>query len=288
MLMIYRSASGERECEERAETVSERLGGEVVRIGVGEIRPNPAQPRRIFESEALAALSESIRRHGLLQPLLVRRAEDGGVELISGERRLRAAIEAGLLSVPCVFAEADCRESAELAIIENLQREDLNMFEEAAAMATLAERYHLTQDEIADRLSVSQACVANKLRLLRHSEETRELILRHHLTERHARALLRIPDEETRARLLEEIISRGLNVAASEALVASCLSARKEQPRRQRIKGAVKDLRLFYNSVEGAIDIARRAGVNVTSERREEGGMIELLIRIGGEQTSEP
>lgn len=283
MLMIYRSATGERECEERAETVAQRLGGEVKRIPTDEIRPNPAQPRRVFDAEALGALAESIRRHGLLQPLLVRHAEDGGVELISGERRLRASIEAGLLSVPCVFTDADSEESAELAIIENLQREDLNMFEEAAAMAALAERYCLTQDEIAQRLSVSQACVANKLRLLRHTDTARALILEHHLTERHARALLRIANEQTREQILRQIIERGLNVAASEALVASVLEESAVKPHRQRIKGALKDLRLFYNSLEGAIDIARRAGVNVTSERREEGGIVELVIRIGGE-----
>ncbi len=286
MLMIYRSATGRGECEEHAETVAERLGTEVVRIGTEEIRPNPAQPRRVFDPEAIASLAESIRRHGLLQPLLVRRTENGGVELISGERRLRAAAEAGLLSVPCVFAEADGAESAELAIIENLQREDLNMFEEAAAMAALIERYRLTQDEDAERLSVSQACVANKLRLLRHTDEARALILEHHLTERHARALLRLPDAETREEILGQIIGRGLNVAASEALVASVLETSEVKPRRQRIKGAVKDLRLFYNSVEGAIDIARRAGVAVTSERREEGGIIELVIRIGRDQAN--
>jgi ParB family chromosome partitioning protein len=256
------------------------LSREILLLAPAEICPNPAQPRRSFNEESILALADSIRRHGILEPLIVRRSGEG-YELISGERRLRAARLLGLPSVPCLLRGADERESAELAIIENLQREELNIFEEAVAMAILIDRYRLTQEEIARRLSVSQACVANKLRLLRHSERARALILEHKLTERHARALLRIKDEATRDDVLLRVIKRGMNVAATEAFIASLLSAKEESiRRRQRERGYMKDIRLLYNSIDNALDIARRSGVSITSERREGEDCVELTIRI--------
>ena len=173
----------------------------------------------MFDTEALRALSESIRRHGILQPPVVRQIAPDLYELIAGERRLRAALLAGMTSIPCLVRAGDDHESAELAIIENLQRRDLDMFEEAYAIATLCEKYRLTQEQVGQKLSVSQSYVANKLRLLRFDEETREAILRAGLTERHARALLRLIGKKELESALSKIVAEGLNVARSEALV---------------------------------------------------------------------
>ena len=173
--------------------------GRVVFLPARSIRPNPAQPRKIFRPEALDELSDSIRQHGILQPLSVRRSGNG-YELIAGERRLRAAKLLGMAEVPCIVVEADSLRSAELAIIENLQREDLNMFDEASAISALIDLYGLTQEEVAAKLSASQSYVANKLRLLRFDDFERQVIIERRLTERHARALLRRAGGGDRAR----------------------------------------------------------------------------------------
>lgn len=253
-----------------------RESGQVEMIGVTEIRKNPAQPRRNFDEEALLALAGSIRRHGLLQPLVVRRLAFGGYELIAGERRLRASILAGVRELPCIVRESDPDESAELAIIENLQRRDLDMFEEAVAIAALCARYHMTQEEIGKRLSVSQSYIANKLRLLRLSEEARAIILGGRLTERHARAVLRLP-EEKRIPTLRRMAEEDMNVAAAERYVEKLLAER--HPRRHQA-GVIKDIRLFYNSLDRAMRLVRQSGIGIRSERREDEQGIEVIIRI--------
>lgn len=279
-MTIFRSGSATPESEERIAPVG-IAAGEIRILPISEIAPNPGQPRKSFDEEAIASLADSIGQYGILQPLSVRMLPGGRYELISGERRLRAARRAGLLSVPCVIADVDSLVSAELAIIENLQREDLNMFEEAYAIASLIDRYAMTQEEIAYRLSVSQSAVANKLRLLRHTEGAKKLILENRLTERHARALLRIRDDGMRDEALLRVIARNLNVAATEAFVETLLNETAPTIRRRRhYNGAMKDIRLFYNSIDNALDIARRSGVGVTAEKKEEDGIIELTIRI--------
>ena len=178
--------------------------GALVLIPVDEIMPNKAQPRKEFESEALSVLAESIRKHGVLQPITVKRRRELSdysifkYELVAGERRLRASKIAGLGLIPALVLDVTDSESAELALIENLHREDLNIFEEAAAIASLMDLYDLTQVEVAEKLSLSQPAVANKLRLLRLSEAERRIILQNNLSERHARALLRVKDDEKR------------------------------------------------------------------------------------------
>jgi ParB family chromosome partitioning protein len=251
------------------------------------VLPNPAQPRAHFEDEALAALSDSIKRYGLLQPISVRRTESG-YELIAGERRLRAAILAGMKEIPALVYRVDDGSSAELALMENLLREDLDMFETAQAMERLATEYGLTQEEIAGRLSVSQSYVANKLRLLRFSGAVRERILAQGLTERHARALLRLP-EAFLDTALSAVERGGLNVASTEKLVEEILAGKTEKKKRPkgRIRGAMKDIRLFYNSVDRAVAMVRRCGVRVESRREEAEGEIRLVISIPREGLSE-
>lgn len=261
--------------------------GIIHQIPIDEIRPNPAQPRRVFAPDAIAALSDSIRRYGVIQPLSVRRTADGTFELIAGERRLRAAAAIGMETVPCVIAEADERTSAAMAIIENIQRENLNMFEEAVAFSSLIRLYNLTQDEIAAKLSVSQSFVANKLRLLRYLPDEQSLILTANLTERHARALLRLSGDDRLTALREVIINR-LNVADTEAYVESILHPTEDAPKPVHPKPVIPknraailgDVRLFYNSVNHAVDIMRQAGVHATTEKRETEDGTEILIKI--------
>ncbi len=260
--------------------------GEIRQIGVHLIRPNPSQPRNEFDEEALVQLADSIRAYGILQPLSVRPLpnpdSDGKCyELVAGERRLRAAKLIGCESVPCVLVCIDGKKSAELAIIENIQRKDLNLFEEASAIASLIDLYALTQDQVAKRLSTSQSYVANKLRILRLTPFEREKILRHHLTERHARALLRIESLEQRGQVLSDIISRSLNVAQTEEYIEKQLNlAKKPQKKELQRKFILKDIRLFYNTIDKAIATVRSAGVNIISAKSESEDAIELTIRI--------
>lgn len=203
--------------------------GRIILLPADRILPNPAQPRSSFADDSLLRLADSIRQYGILQPLTVRRLGDDW-ELIAGERRLRAAKLCGLVQVPCLVIAADGQRSAELAIIENLQREDLNLFEQASAIAALMDIYHLTQEQAANRLSTSQPTVANKLRLLRYTAAERELILSSGLTERHARTLLRLTDPVQRQSTLLRVIEEGDNVAATETLVDRLLRENAEKP----------------------------------------------------------
>ncbi len=259
-------------------------------LSTKDIHPNPSQPRRIFAPEAIAALADSIRRYGIIQPLSVRKTvgEDGtAFELIAGERRLRAAISIGMERVPCVILAADSEQSAAMAVIENIQRENLNMFEQAAAFSSLIRLHSLTQDEIAARLSVSQSYVANKLRLLRYLPEEQEQILSSHLTERHARALLRLSGED-RLQALRHTIAAHLNVAETEAYVESILHPseaaapdKKQTPEIPKNRPAIlRDVRLFCNSLTHALDIMRQAGIDATSTKHEteEGTEIRVFI----------
>lgn len=252
---------------------------EVRDVPVKLIRPNPRQPRRVFDDEKLDSLTESVMRYGILQPITCKRTADGTYEIVAGERRFRAAVRAGFYAVPVIVIEADENESAELAIIENLQREDLNIFEEASAISSLIFIYRLTQSEAAERLAVSQSYIANKLRLLRFTNEERAMILEASLSERHARCLLRLTDADARTSALRHIISRGLNVSASEKYVESLLSAPPKPPRAQKF--IFKDLRLFYNSLDRSAELIRASGVPVRIDRDETPTGVTVTVSIG-------
>lgn len=265
----------------------------VVCIQTSKIIPNPSQPRKAFSDRALSTLADSIKRHGVLQPLLVRKQGDE-YELIAGERRLRAASMAGIDKVPCIIREADPTHSAELAIIENLQREDLNMFEEAEAIRALIEKCGMTQEMAATRLSCSQSYVANKLRLLKLPELHRRVILDSHLTERHARALLRIRDNDERSDVISMILERRLNVSAAEDLIEDYLCKKERAASHERIQNVKrelctrllsKDMRLFYNSIDRAVDSVRSCGFSVRSDRRSVDGGIEISIFVKNKDT---
>lgn len=257
----------------------EFLSTRVQYIPLGRIRPNPQQPRRSFDEEGLAELAASIRSCGILQPLTVRRAGEG-YELVAGERRLRAARIAGLREVPCLVAQVGEEDSALLALMENLQRRDLDCWEEAQAIARLISRYGLSQEEAARRLGRAQPTVANKLRLLRLPEDVRALLRENGLTERHARALLRLQDPEVQRRAAGDIVRRGMNVAQAEAYVEKLLQSAQVTPPRGRSTYIIKDVRLFLNSVDRGLHLMRQAGVDAGWDRQDTDREILLTIRI--------
>ncbi len=259
-----------------------RNDNKVLMVSTIQIRPNKTQPRRNFDEDALKSLSQSIVENGILQPLTVRRINNTEFELIAGERRLRAAIMAGLSKVPCVVHACNDKESAVLALIENLQRTDLNMFEEGRGIARLIRKYNLTQEQAAIKLGKKQSTIANKLRLLRLSFEEQEWILTANLSERHARALLRISDESLRREALSRIITENLSVGASEALVTDLLMKRKprEPERKGDRKVVVRDVRIFVNTINKAVDTMRLSGINAISRRSETDDYIEYTVKI--------
>ena len=257
----------------------EFLSTRVQYIPLGRIRPNPQQPRRSFDEEGLAELAASIRSCGIRQPLTVRRAGEG-YELVAGERRLRAARIAGLREVPCLVAQVGEEDSALLALMENLQRRDLDCWEEAQAIARLISRYGLSQEEAARRLGRAQPTVANKLRLLRLPEDVRALLRENGLTERHARALLRLQDPEVQRRAAGDMVRRGMNVAQAEAYVEKLLQSAQVTPPRGRSTYIIKDVRLFLNSVDRGLHLMRQAGVDAGWNRQDTDREILLTIRI--------
>lgn len=254
-----------------------RCSGKILLIPTGDIMPSPEQPRREFSYERLLQLAQSIGENGLIHPLTIT-YRDGRPVLVSGERRLRAAKIAGIREVPCIEVEAAGEKGALLSLIENLQREDLNCFEEAEGIYRLITVYGLTQEEAAHKLGCAQPTVANRLRLLRLPAEERRQILEGELTERHARALLRIEDAGVRQTAMRRMIREKLNAAQSDRLVAELLGGTEDK--RRRPTPLVRDVRLFLNTVNHAVDTMRRSGIEASAEKTETEEYIEYLVRI--------
>lgn len=251
--------------------------GRVLYLPVDQISPNPSQPRSVFSQEELEELADSIQNLGVLQPLTVRRQE-GRWELVAGERRLRAARMAGLTQVPCLSVQVDGQSSALLALVENLQRRDLDFWEEATALRTFLDTYHLSQEEVARRIGKSQSAVANKLRLLKLSDETVTLLRECGASERHARALLRLPPE-LQTQSARQVAEQSLTVAKTEALVEQLLAGGPPPPRRKPTF-IVKDVRLFLNTITRSLDLMRSAGVDAQCRREDTEEEILLTIHI--------
>lgn len=250
----------------------------IVKLAIDSIRPNPSQPRRTFEVQDLKELADSIASNGLLQPIVVRRRSGGTYELIAGERRLRACKSLGMREVPVLITSCSDRESAIFALTENLQRADLNMFEEAEGIRRLMEEWEITQEECAARLGRSQSAVANKLRLLKLPESVRKCILENNLTERHARALLRLQDPDEQKKVLGLILRNSMNVQQTDALVSKLL---KEEPKhRQKQMPVIKDVRIFGNTIQHAVSTLRRTGVEAESYHTETEEYLEWVVRI--------
>lgn len=246
--------------------------GRVVFLPARSIRPNPSQPRKVFREEALQELSESIQRHGILQPLSVRRS-GLGYELIAGERRLRAAQMAGLTEIPCIIMQMDDRESGMAAMIENLQRQDLDFIEEAQGISNLMAQFDMSQEQAARMLGKSQSAIANKLRLLRHSDAVLQALREGNLTERHGRALLRLPAEEQKLSAITQIAAQGMSVARAEKYIEALLSQRSPQPQKANVS-------VFLNSLTQSLQKIQKSGISAVSERRETDTQIVLTITI--------
>ena len=246
--------------------------GRVVFLPPTVIRPNPNQPRKVFREEALAELADSIRRHGILQPLSVRRIR-GSYELIAGERRLRAGISAGLTEIPCIVMQMDEKESGMTALVENLQRQDLDFIEEARGISRVMEEYAMSQEQTAQLLGKSQSSVANKLRLLRHSPPVLESLRRENLTERHARALLKLPTEPDKLKAIDTISKLHMSVARTEQYIESLLADRKETPPKANIGS-------FLKNVTQTLSRIQQCGIPAISERRDTESQIVLTITI--------
>lgn len=249
----------------------------VVFLPIAAISPNPGQPRRHFSRAGLEELAASIGEHGVLQPLSVRRVP-GGYELISGERRLRASRMAGLEEVPCILVSVDGQESSLLALVENLQRRDLDFVEEALALSRLIQTYHLSQEEAAKKLGKSQSAVANKLRLLKLPPEVLALLREKGFTERHARALLRLESPEQQTAAARAVVEGGLTVAKTEEYVEQLL--RPAPPARRKPTIVLKDVRLFLNTVSRGLSLMKQAGVKANCLRQETADTIQLTITI--------
>lgn len=262
----------------------EKIVNKVCLIPVEDIHPNPDQPRRVFREEELHALSESIEANGLLQPIMLMKEEDGSYRIIAGERRYRACRLLGMNAVPSIICTVTDEDAAALALIENIQRSDLNCFEEAIAIDKLIDKLDLTQEQAAKKLGKSQSAVANKLRLLKIPENVQKFLAENDLTERHARALLRLPKEEMLS-AAQEIAEQQLNVAQTEALVDAMLTPEEEKPIPYRGKKimVVKDLRIFRNTVERALETLRESGVEAFAEQNEHEEYLEYIVRVSKE-----
>ena len=246
--------------------------GRVVFLPARSIRPNPAQPRKFFTQEALEELAESIRRHGILQPLSVRR-QGSNYELIAGERRLRAAVLADLTDVPCIIMNMDSRESGITALVENIQRQELDFVEEAWGISHLMSAYSLSQEQVARLLGKSQSAVANKLRILRHSPQVLEALRAAKLTERHGRALLKLSDEGEKLAAIAVIRKLDMTVSRTEKYMEELLA--EKQPRIPKA-----NVGAFLNNLTQSLAKIQSCGVGAVSERRETEDKIVVTITI--------
>ena len=256
-----------------------RLGrAGIVQLPVNEIDPNPNQPRKLFDDSQLAELSASIAEYGVISPLTVR-LHFGRYELVAGERRLRAARMAGLKKVPCIVLDVNMEESSMLAMVENLQRQDLDFLEEARGIANLMRMYGLSQEECARRLGRSQSSVANKLRLLKLPDDVLAALRDNGLTERHGRALLRLLDAESRRAALAHIVQEGLNVAQTETYLRQLMGEESPAEKPKRIV-LVRDVRIFVNTIRHAVDLMKQNGIRAESEWTETDDYLEYVVKI--------
>lgn len=260
--------------------------GVVYQIPLDKIRPNPYQSRRYFHRHGLEELADSILAYGVLQPITVRKMSNGFYELVSGERRLRAAEIAGMATIPSILLHVGDRESALRAFMENIQRQNLSFLEEAEGYRNLMEDYGLTQEDLARMLCKSQSAIANKLRVLKLEESIKWQLVENGFTERHARALLRLPNEDCRQVVMEYMIEGDLNVKRTEELVAETLEIMRERPNTTKARKEIKekrfvtDFRLITNTIKQSVDIIRRSGVDVIYEDNENENVCEIKIHI--------
>mgnify|MGYP001623168578 FL=1 len=257
----------------------EKTINRVVLLDTSCIFPNPAQPRKVFEKEELIQLRDSIVANGLLQPLTVRRITDKLYELIAGERRLRACQMAEITQVPCIIVDVTEQQSAVYALIENIQRADLNFFEQALGIRTLMDEWGITQAQAAQKLGMAQSTVANKLRLLKLNPEQQHRIMEAGLTERHARALLRLEPEQ-REQVLTLMIEKQWNVIQADEYIDKVLEESQETEEKPKQFLVVKDVRIFFNTISKAIDVMKRSGIAAVATKHQKEDCIEYVVKI--------
>ena len=261
-----------------------RRGG-IVYLRTDELTPNPVQPRKRFDDESLEELSGSIKSYGILNPLTVR-LRCGKYELVAGERRLRAAKLAGLEEDPCILIDVNMEDASLIALVENLQRRDLDFIEEALGISQLIRMFGMSQEEAARRIGKSQSAVANKLRLLKLPSDVLESLRQNGLTERHGRALLRLPSPVAQRAALEYIVDNGLTVAATDAYIDALLSEPEEAERKDEEKPekrrtfVLKDVRVFLNTLSRSIDLMKQGGIDAGIQREETDDSLILTISI--------
>ena len=253
-------------------------------INIDCIRPNPYQPRKQFNKAALEELCESIKQYGVIQPINVRKISSNAYELVAGERRLRAAKMAELNEMPAIIINIDDNNSAVMALIENLQREDLSYMEEAEGYHNLITEHGFTQEELAQKIGKSQSTIANKIRLLKLPPLVKKILADNNLTERHARALLKLHDEQLQLKVLKHVCEKNMNVKKTEELVDRAIERytreAKEGGSERKFTRAIKDIRIFVNTIKQAIDLMKKSGVNVKAAQFDRGEYVEFVVRI--------
>lgn len=258
-------------------------------VNIECIRPNPYQPRKQFNKAAMEELCDSIKQYGVIQPINVRKISNNMYELVAGERRLRAATMAGLKEIPTIIINVDDNDSAVMALIENLQREDLSYMEEADGYNNLISDHGFTQEELAQKIGKSQSTIANKIRLLKLPPLVKKILADNSLTERHARALLKLHDEQLQLKVLKHICEKGLNVKKTEELVERAIDRYtkevKDKVPEKKFTRAIRDIRIFVNTIRQAIDLMKKSGVNAKAAQFDRGEYIEFIVRIPKKET---
>lgn len=260
--------------------LTERTNGdEVKQIPVGDIVGSPYQPRTIFDDEKIDELCQTIRTHGIIQPIVVRYRNEK-YEIIAGERRWRAVKKLGMESIPAILRDFNDSQAASIALIENLQREGLTAIEEAIAYQNLIDLHQLTQESLAQRLGKSQSTIANKIRLLNLPEGVKTALMERKITERHARALLSLDSEELQLKVLEEIISKELNVKQTEARIAYYKEAANNKKKVSKRISFTKDVRLALNTIRQSIDMVSGSGLAIKTAEKDHEDHYEIVIQI--------
>ncbi|PFL59550.1 nucleoid occlusion protein [Bacillus anthracis] len=265
--------------DESHEEIDKKVYEEIQEIAIVNITPNRYQPRTVFDDARIEELALTIRTHGLIQPIVVRQYEDDKYEIIAGERRFRAATKLGWEKVPAIIKNLNDTETASVALIENLQREELTAIEEAVAYQKLIELHNLTQEALAQRLGKGQSTIANKLRLLKLPEEIKSALLEKSITERHARALIPLKNEELQLKVLQEIVEKQLNVKQTEERIAKLLEEAKPK-RKAKQKAVSRDTRIAMNTIRQSLQMVADSGLNVNSEEEEFDEYYQITIKI--------
>lgn len=260
--------------------MSSKQSYHVFQIPVHLIKPNPSQPRKVFDEEMLGELAESIKQYGIMQPISIRKIMTNYYEIVAGERRLRAIKLLGMETIPAIIVNVTEKDSAVLALVENLQRENLNYMEEAKGYQHLINDYELKQQELAKQLGKSQSTIANKLRLLQLSAEVQEILLGSILSERHARALLKLPSDSLQLKVIKMMIEGNLNVSQSEKLIQKIITIDDKKEEEPVVKRYLKDIRLFTNTIKQAVDMVQSSGLDVDYQIKQTETSYEINISI--------